>query len=593
MRRWIFALFFCGVFSAAAQLRIVDYNTAGAARESLSTLLAAFGDEKINGVSKAPDVLTLQEQDSSATTTKAIVDMLNAIYGAGVYARSTLDGITNGAGRQEIIYNTTTVQLIAETTASTVDGTAGAVSQTMRYQLRPVGYTAAADFYVYVSHYKASSGSSNAARRNVEAVQVRANADALGQGTSIIYAGDFNIYSSSEPMWTTLTASGAGQAFDPIDRAGSWSNNSSFKDVHTQSPVTSARYGGQITGGMDDRFDFQLISGELLDAEGISYLAGSYHAFGNTGTHAFNGEITSGSASALQASLPGYSLSQATAVLNALADSSDHLPVVAQYQLPAKMSVETGLVPARMIVGASASIGVSVSNVAPVMISVGADELDYVVAGTGAVTGAGSGSVLALQGDDVVMLGLDTASVGAKLGGVSVVSSSQSAANSQYSSSVAYEVLDHAHPQFAAAPSQLSLTLDFGTVEQFSVPLELPFSIENALSSLGATAGLDLDAVFFSGPGVFTTTLHEFSDLGAGDTFHFSAWLATNLTGDFLGSYTLSFSDEDLLGTASLGTLSLTLTGRVVAVPEPRWLVGVGLVFVGACLASRRASRRL
>jgi hypothetical protein len=33
----------------------------------------------------------LEEQQSLVTTTQAIVDLLNALYGAGLYARGTLD----------------------------------------------------------------------------------------------------------------------------------------------------------------------------------------------------------------------------------------------------------------------------------------------------------------------------------------------------------------------------------------------------------------------------------------------------------------------------------------------------------------------
>ena len=45
---------------------------------------------------------------------------------------------------------------------------------------------------------------------------------------------------------------------------------SSFADVHTQSPVrTNCTL---VSGGMDDRFDFQLVTGELLDGEGLSYI---------------------------------------------------------------------------------------------------------------------------------------------------------------------------------------------------------------------------------------------------------------------------------------------------------------------------------
>src|SRR5690606_1202320 len=117
---------------------------------------------------------------------------------------------------------------------------------------------------------------------------------------------------------------GPGQAVDPATFT---------KLYHTQSPATALAFPGQVLGGMDDRFDFQLITGELQDNEGMSQLAGSYRTFGNDGTHTTNGAITTGTGAAAN-------------VLTALAQSSDHLPVVADYQLPAKLGVQVASIPA-------------------------------------------------------------------------------------------------------------------------------------------------------------------------------------------------------------------------------------------------------
>ncbi len=68
----------------------------------------------------------------------------------------------------------------------------------------------------------------------VEANSIRADADALGQGTLIVYAGDFNMRSSSEAAFQKLISPGNGQALDPIGRLGTWHNNPSFVDVFTK-----------------------------------------------------------------------------------------------------------------------------------------------------------------------------------------------------------------------------------------------------------------------------------------------------------------------------------------------------------------------
>ena len=245
---------------------------------------------------------------------------------------------------------------------------------TLRYQLKPVGYGSDAEFYVYSNHYKASTGATNENRRNLEATTVRANADALGQGTSAIYTGDFNIQSSSEAMYQTLLSPGHGQAFDPLNRPGNWHNSSGFRSLHTQSPYDSS-FGDSslVAGGVDDRFDFQLVTGELLDNEGLSYLGGSYRAFGNNGSHSLNDSINDSSNNA-----------QPSNVLNALARVSDHLPVVADYQIPARMGVALGSIPNRMLAGAVVQMPVTVTNTADVVSAQGADELDYTVTGSAA-----------------------------------------------------------------------------------------------------------------------------------------------------------------------------------------------------------------
>ena len=170
------------------------------------------------------------------------------------------------------------------------------------------------DFYIYSTHLRAdggSCGSSCDTIRGNEAAQINADADALGQGENVLIVGDFNMKTSSEPAYANLTASGPGQVHDPINMPGSWFNNNSFKSIHTQNP------GG--AGGMDDRFDLQFSSDEVLDPGGLEYIVGSYRAFGNNGTHTLNGSLTSGS--------------QPANVLTALRTASDHLPVVADYDL--------------------------------------------------------------------------------------------------------------------------------------------------------------------------------------------------------------------------------------------------------------------
>ena len=176
------------------------------------------------------------------------------------------------------------------------------------------------EFNVYGVHLKASSGSSNANQRLQETTILRNYLNNLAPNFFIV-GGDFNIYSnnsSSEPAFDMLTSSSDdndGQMFDPINRIGHWHNNSSYSDVHTQSPRTSS-FGGGANGGMDDRFDWLFVSQSILDQDSpMQYVEGTYWAVGNDGNH-FNDAINDGN---------NNSVSEEIA--DALHDASDHLPV--------------------------------------------------------------------------------------------------------------------------------------------------------------------------------------------------------------------------------------------------------------------------
>ncbi len=429
--------------------------------------------------------------------------------------------------------------------------TNGGVRQNLRYRLRPAGYDSAADFYLYNSHYKASTGDDNIARRNVEARTVRQDADALGEDVHIIYVGDFNIQSSSEPMYQTLLSAGTGQAFDPIDAPGFWHNSSRFAELHTQSPADGS-VASLITGGVDDRFDFQIASGEFLDGDGLSYIPGSYHVFGNNGTHGLNNAINSPQNSAQPAN-----------VLNALARVTDHLPVVADYQLPARMEVAFGDVPpSRVIIDAPLSVELQVANTAPVAVPHGADELNYVVATSGIAQGEFLATATALGEINRHPVSLDTSHLGFATGQIDVSSTSQ-AASDEFTLPLSYTVLDHAVPSFDRQEIQTEFTIDFGIVPlgEQTGGLSGVFNIGSSESAVG----LDLDHVQSLGMSGFELSLTPFAGLPPGDASIFSIGLQADTLGQAAATWELLFSDEDLPGEqATILTLSAS---ALVALP--------------------------
>ncbi|HEX3600603.1 MAG TPA: hypothetical protein VHU84_10705, partial [Lacipirellulaceae bacterium] len=217
----VIVLVFVGTRIARAELRIVSYNIDDADQLTddnitqpyggLPSVLQAIGQHHLGTNVQDMDILGAEELNP--TTLSNLVTSLNNPYGAGTYAYYPITDPTTGAGTDGLIYKPSTVQVVSATVIGTASGS-GAARAPLRFKLRPIGYSSAADFYMYVSHYKAFAGSED--RRNFEATEIRANADALGPDAHIIYSGDFNLVGgTSEPAWTTLTAAGNGQAVDP------------------------------------------------------------------------------------------------------------------------------------------------------------------------------------------------------------------------------------------------------------------------------------------------------------------------------------------------------------------------------------------
>lgn len=192
------------------------------------------------------------------------------------------------------------------------------------------GDTVFLDFYV--AHLKAASGGVNEAEREAAILNLKTHLNTRPPGRNLVFGGDLNFYDSFEGGYQALLNNPPVVFEDPINRPGSWSNSIAFDDIHTQS-TRSGSFGGGASGGLDDRFDIILLSDNILDATGdVRYHTGSYKAIGNDGAH-FNQSVNS-----------GVNNSAPPAVISALYQSSDHLPVVMELILNSEpiVPVDTG-----------------------------------------------------------------------------------------------------------------------------------------------------------------------------------------------------------------------------------------------------------
>ena len=146
-------------------------------------------------------------------------------------------------------------------------------------------------------------------------------------------AGDFNLYSSNEPAYQAILSPDNPIVFwDPIDAPGEWSEASFGQpQLLTQSTRTSQIYGDGAGGGLDDRFDFAMLSTPLFEAtSALQYVEGSYVAYGNSGL-CYNQSF-------VQCQDGGVTVSDA--VNWALYHMSDHLPIVFDLSTSTPLSVD-------------------------------------------------------------------------------------------------------------------------------------------------------------------------------------------------------------------------------------------------------------
>ena len=394
------------VSQAEANLRIVSWNLANLKGDAsaIEAVFAEIESDDVEGVSAAPHLYVFQE--IRAADVNELQSLIDAAHPSYDYVRATFTStpFENGSsGAQALFYRDDS---FIEITTGHRDIFTGAGRNTDRWQMRLKNYSF--DLYVFSTHLKAGTSSADQTEREQGATTLRANADSLPSGSHAILVGDFNVYSNSESAYQIITAPGPRQAFDPLG-SDSWSGASNaFK--HTQSPRLTGSSNGLIGGGMDDRFDFHFVTEGLLDGSGLSLV--DYRVVGNDGNH-YNASINSGNNSYF----PGQT-SRSNQLADHIYDASDHVPVLCDYQVPARLAAlapdELGLI----IQNANFPISVQLSNTASGEL---VDSCPAIVEGLFGVLGDDTIMDVARFPDfDVVNLNLNTSTVGDLFGTINI-----------------------------------------------------------------------------------------------------------------------------------------------------------------------------
>ncbi len=329
----------------AGAIRIATWNvTDYSSGRDAAFKTAIYG--QFNGQSMAPDALIGQEFTSAASVTNFLSILNTAPNSPGDWrAAPFVNGPDSDSAffyrSSRITYNSTTIVAF---------GAAGANEQprnTYRYDIGFVNDPTQTSLACYSVHLKSGSTTEDQARRLIETQRIRANAQGLPSNYNFLVAGDYNIQSSAQAAYQSLTSLAGGSALgrfnDPIRTPGSWNNNSAYRYVHTQDPTG-------IAGGMDDRLDQILLSDGLFDGQGVDYLGSfsqpystttwndpnhSYRAWGNDGSAAsFNGPIQT-----TNNQMVGPLIAQALIDSVGGNTTGGHLPVFLDLRVPSAVAV--------------------------------------------------------------------------------------------------------------------------------------------------------------------------------------------------------------------------------------------------------------
>jgi exonuclease III len=278
-----------------------------------------------------PDVLVCQEIGGNSATNADFIlsNVLNTdgvtSYAKGSYSNNTFSNLVN-----MLYYDSDKLGLkkqVAITEDLDNDQLVRVIDLYTLYYKDPLlnGQTDTVTFTIIAAHLKAGTSLSDVNQRTDATAAVMQYVQTYLANENVIFCGDLNIYKSQEAAYQNLTqySNAAARFYDPINTPGNWSNDGSFAAIHTQSTRLGSTNGGCFSGGgLDDRLDHILISDEIRDNDlDMRYIPNTYFALGNDGLH-FNSDIKSGTNNSVPAN-----------VLDALYNMSDHLPVIAEFEL--------------------------------------------------------------------------------------------------------------------------------------------------------------------------------------------------------------------------------------------------------------------
>lgn len=274
-----------------------------------------------------PDILLVNEINQSFIYHDYILTYALNINGINSWQRANPPNLSASEITNQLFYNSDKLSLTSneaiETNVRDID--------IFRLKYFPDSQPEHVDINCIVAHLKAGNEDSDEVERTIETNLLMDFLHSEGAEGNYTFSGDLNVYTAAEQAFQNLLFHSDSEIrfYDPINAVGSWTNNNYYSSVHTQSTHTSGDCFS--LGGLDDRFDFILVSDEIMNGnQNMKYVPGSYKTLGQDGNHFNNSLISNPQNSTISED-----------VLNALYNLSDHLPVVAKFAIGENLGFES------------------------------------------------------------------------------------------------------------------------------------------------------------------------------------------------------------------------------------------------------------
>jgi len=328
-------LFFTALCHCSADtIRMMQYNmmyytTSSASDCNTSGNYMNEKDENLKTIIDyvLPDVFCVNEIGSKTTYINRVLNNVMNTNGRTYYANCPLTNYSGGSIANMLYYDSRKLAFHSFFYVTTSVRDINAYKMYYKSNSLAQGDTAFITFII--AHLKAGNTDTDRNSRKTQVERLTTKLEQMGID-NYVFSGDFNLYSASEPAYQHLLFNNntAFRFLDPIDKYGNWNKNQQFAKIHTQS-THSSQGNCFVSGGLDDRFDFILVSPTLFyGTKKVQVLPETYQALGQDGLHFKKNLID-----------PPTNNSLPSEILEAMYNFSDHLPVICDFELSAQTKI--------------------------------------------------------------------------------------------------------------------------------------------------------------------------------------------------------------------------------------------------------------